>query len=495
MSDNIFPFPSDRARKDQNLLRMKVRDIETSGPGKRGLTLKGSERLKAAKFLRDLIDRVRDRIPGMTTAAIEERIARKPLCAGFRLERWTLPRRYSEVTEEAVNQLRGAHQPGKSLRVYTQAIEALAELLNEDPWQLKAELLQQTRSWKSRRPDKQPDDKEPSERLAFLIDVFSSRIAREHGLQRLLLDVAQVPGIWNFRGRTFDAHNRYVPSVGCPLGFVEEEDEMSVSPFPAVPIVRIPYAYVDGPLLVGTVPSARPISREQLEEPFTDFAERQARTILYREISLAIGPVNRTELGALLRTQACTAVCFLHESEHEPEPIIAMPAHDVSSLTIGRSQIMRDGWRRIAFPDGLPDWQERCVARLRQLPEAFDSYPLEYPDHHYESWYFSYTAASADYVNHWFGSDNALGPVKPWSPFRNLDPEDRPTWYARGPGRYLELALFTGELEARMATEIERLRDAHQRNEKDWRERVRAATETLLERWESSVPQPPQDAG
>ncbi|RVJ33848.1 hypothetical protein CN176_28715 [Sinorhizobium medicae] len=270
-------------------------------------------------------------------------------------------------------------------------------------WQLKAELLQQTRHWISSHPDSLPADKERSEKLAFLIDTFSSRIAREHGLHWLLLDVAQVPGIWDFPGRTFSAHNWYVPSVGCPLGFAEE-DEWGVSPFPAVPIVRIPYAYVDRPVLLGTEPSARPISHE-LDEPFKDYAERPARTILYREISLAIGPVNRTELGALLRTQACIAVCFVDE----PEPIIPVPTHAIYSLTLGRSQIMRGGWRRIAFPDGLPDWQERCVARLRRVPEAFDSYPLEYPDHLYESWYFSYTAASAEYVHHWFGLDNGLG--------------------------------------------------------------------------------------
>lgn len=31
-------------------------------------------------------------------------------------------------------------------------------------------------------------------------------------------------------------------------------------------------------------------------------------------------------------------------------------------------------------------------------------------------------------------------------------------------------------------------------NEKDWRERVRGETETLRERWESSVPEPPEGA-
>lgn len=78
----MFPFPSERRRKDESLLRMRLHDIETSGSGKRGLTLEGSDRLKAAKFLRDLMHAGHDDGRNRETDRDETRLRGVPVRTG-----------------------------------------------------------------------------------------------------------------------------------------------------------------------------------------------------------------------------------------------------------------------------------------------------------------------------------------------------------------------------------------------------------------------------
>lgn len=129
-------------QKREDYFRAKLARL--AAPGNKRM-LQNLPRLQAALALGELFDQVR-RKTGMTQEQIESDLStalRRLEISGstFRIERWRLPRRVTEVTSDLVSAYKDKAQPQRHEKVYYAATRHLAAKLGQDPFEAQRALF------------------------------------------------------------------------------------------------------------------------------------------------------------------------------------------------------------------------------------------------------------------------------------------------------------------------------------------------------------------
>jgi hypothetical protein len=104
----------------------------------------------------------------------------------------------------------------------------------------------------------------------------------------------------------------------------------------------------------------------------------------------------------------------------------------------------------------------------------------------------TWTPADATHIAHWLDRHDCLV-VHPFdsSP---LDHSKRETWHTSPSAAHLlELAICDGRVEAALRAEVEAIRTAFDKHEREWRERMRDRDGALIAKWDADIGAPIAD--
>ncbi len=179
----------------------KLRAIELLLDGTRTKHLEGEMRLRAARFVRKLYERVLKPNGEMSLEEITSYLEKSPgIALGLKLHRWMLKKDETEVTLDLIAYYRDRPEPQKKTRVYLSLVAALADLCEENRDDAMIAFVDQTGLWDRlsiRTDGSRSDDLDPRLRLADLIRHQAAHIADRFDLAGLFGRAERLQAGWN----------------------------------------------------------------------------------------------------------------------------------------------------------------------------------------------------------------------------------------------------------------------------------------------------------
>jgi len=296
-------------------------------------------------------------------------------------------------------------------------------------------------------------------------------------------------------------------------------------PFPSVPLVRIPIAWGDLSIEIeegdGCVTSEPGASRRD-----GAFVRHDARVIQYRDVHVAIAPLNDREVGPVLMARGLVGLRIPSSSKRVT--MVFGTLNWIDSGTVRKEVLHEGGWRRVKLY--IAPYQDRLD---HQAVGPGDDYtwecdPVEYPGLlNSGGSYVVYHRMSIDHLHHWLIGDHALdgeAAICPWSPFEGEPWNERPRLIPEPTGHlsedrffesdgkllpllspirtsalYVEAALHKGQIHGALLEQATALRRQAVQLVEHRRMEAIAAQEKLIASWKTAQAPPPlettQDKG
>lgn len=405
------------------------------GDARQGFTLRERQRFDAAFELGKRYNAIIREVKG-GRSAFEGRVIEILDEYGHRTEtfdvaKWKLPKGVEQVDTTVRSNPKYRSIPQKSLIHYLSAIQALAEFAGEDIENALISFLKAARMWKDEPlPDSGEDNWDAISRLHHMLTAVCQGVAAQTGMMDVFRRLYSMPLTWRYLeqrlqlGTISNFAGGFSPVDRSPLFDVNIDETF---PFPSVPLLRIPLAWGDlaveieeGKTCIAAEPGAA--RRDGI------FKRRDARVIQYRDIHLAIAPLNDREVGPVLMSRGLVGLRIPSSSPHVT--MVFGTLHWLDTLAVQQEVLHDGGWRRIKL-EFDPD-QDRLD---HQIAGPGDDYswecdPVEYPGVLNSGGdYVVYHRMSVDHLHHWLIGDHALdgeGATCPWSPFDGEPWTERP---------------------------------------------------------------------
>lgn len=471
---NVVSFPaahdrrrSERVERQKDLRNrdlLRLREIEGRQRGKKGLLFAAiGDRISAANATGRMINEAKR--CGKSMDEVKKSFADRFGASG-RIDR------YSMVRPVGLSSLADKERAKKKLMQkvsgYLKLAEILAEAMGRDVDEAKINVLKDTNLWTHSGALAQNNDvDERASHLALMLREMAQSIIRREKLAELFANARRVPGQWDL-----DAE-RFRPSTMACLfqqryeNWFEHSEE--TPPLPSLPLVRMDVAQFHTPTLIETTGVT--------EQPKDDFdgETHDGCVRLYREIRLCLGPrMGPDDLGAMFESRA-------HIELQLGTPALCTglritPSCDLWVLDADGGHVLLDNeWRRFRFLDEIDGGA--YLWPYNPLGNDDDQVEIE---HYYNSW----TPVNPDYVSHWL--DRQVGEYLVSG--KGTRPGPREQWYARPSlAHSVEHDLATGAIEAAMAKQVRKVRQALQSREQEWRSRASAETEHFVGLWNADA--------
>lgn len=453
----------------------------------------------------------------------------------FKLANYTLPKKFSEVTEDVIRHYKTRSEPSQRLEPYLLAITIAAIHCGADPEQWKMDMLRQTSLWHNSRNNTHalPDDNRGYENLAVLLNSLCAEIARRHELDNAYAAIKAMNCRWEmFQDRLLATDTSCMQWLDSPISphYANCEYLEEAVPYPSVALLRIPYLVVETGFRLAPEEVLRPLDAAALASGdhlppgmgITNLSSKTAYGVpaglpgvsrasgqltYYREIHLCVVPDGRGGFGAALQSRPRVEVSFpegdiwagTHQVNGAIDPALGnglfyarhadgghvWPTVTLSSGEVWRLQPEEDTWipESLALRDpGGAEWE-------------FDADPVAAPGEVVaEPWYLSFTGATPLHLRHWLDGDWALGAVNAVSCFArerfasdrydtDLPPRREMLFPQGGPSSDLEMSLHNGIMEEALDTSAARLSRQVAELQSTHRSASERHVQTLLKKW------------
>lgn len=503
--------------------RQRLRSL--LGEARRGVTLKERQRFDAALELgKRYSAAIRDLKVGR--GAFEGRVIEILIGLGHQTEtfdvaKWKLPKSIEQIDASVRSNPKYRSIPQKSMIHYLAAVQALAEFAGDNVENAQISFLKSARMWKDEPlPDPAEDNWDAVSRLHHMLTAASQAVAVQTGLMDVFRRLYSMPLTWRYLeqklhlGTIRNFAGDFSPVDSSPVYHINIDETF---PFPSVPLVRIPIAWGDLSVEIeigDTCFAAEPGA------PRSDgvFVRHAARVIQYRDIHVAIAPLNEREVGPVLMARGLVGLRIPPSSPNVTMVFGTLHWSDVLSI---QQEILHDGgWRRVKL-EFAPD--------VDQLPHQVlgpgDDYswecdPVEYPGVLNSGGdYVVYHRMSVDHLHHWLIGDHAIegeAAISPWSPFdgepwneypRLVAPPTGLLWEnafhdadgkplpllspVRTSARYVEAGLHKGRIYQALLEQATELRRQTVQLVEQRRTEAIAAQERLIASWKTGQPAKP----
>lgn len=458
-----------------------------------------TDRLKAAYFLTRAWQRTKKM--GVSKADFENRVLaqlqrRREGREEFRLARWLLSKvtmREMEATGGDVphglrETWRNRPEPQKALEPYIAAVGEAALICGEMPKDWQIELLSSLSLWQQHGGEDEDCTDIPAENLALMVNALCRKLGQSNDLPGLIRRMGELPSSRCMEDDSFHParnNNIWLTSPVFPQwnnGVYAEE----VFPFPSLSLVHVRHG--SAKFMAKLAPDVTGL-KSALAEP--------VEATVYRDIRLAVAPINPRECGGVFETRGAFTLKRLTESEVE-YPVLGILQFYMFICPGPRQYIEIEGKRHVVEVteeiEGEPkvDWS---FDEFEPFPLKDGPYPLPQDCSHY----WSHTPVTPGYLRYWLGGGHGKPgsrdvafekgvPLEwPWimSNSQPVEPPspDRLNFWEQGPLRFLEEALHDGRAEGVLQAAFDRLTANVKAREKHWHDGREESTQVLLNRW------------
>lgn len=513
----------DKKELTQRLLRgdlARLAEIRTQA--RAGLRLNPPQHLHAALAAGHAYRAAHKKIPGGRDAFAERALEAIDLTHSkptvFNISKYTLAKDITAITREvqehyAPTEKHPGRGPHKGLAPYLAIIRVAAEIEGEDVDAAQIGFLRELTLWHNApRTETAEESWEAIEALSGLIELLSRRIAKDTGLAEALLRHEQLERRWNYMNLQFEGHfrsgwHRNNRSPVYPVvEFGVNIDE--TRPFPSVPLVRIPVGWDDVEVDIETG-DACAAQEPGTERPHGRWKARSARLIQFREVRLALAPVDTRNIGPVLMSRG--AVGLKLEGEGSPTSMVWGTMHWLDTLMMDQEVYADGGWRRIRLSTHCEELTHTANNEGGDWDWEYD--PIEHPSMFtgLGADYVSFTRMTPDHLYHWLVAEeglDGLSQVCPWTaceyrnavlerplPLARLETTDGWSDLHRGvdieglicpidtPARHIEVSLYNGRFEETLRSAAQRVVSETNRVTSTQRQASAAAQERLRLRW------------
>lgn len=209
----------------------------------------------------------------------------------FKLANYTLPKKFSEVTEDVIRHYKTRSEPSQRLEPYLLAITIAAIHCGADPEQWKMDMLRQTSLWHNSRNNTHPlpDDNRGYENLAVLLNSLCAEIARRHELDNAYAAIKAMNCRWEmFQDRLLATDTSCMQWLDSPISphYANCEYVEEAVPYPSVALLRIPYLVVETGFRLAPEEVLRPQTPPRLPRAITFLPAWALRTFPARRLTV-----------------------------------------------------------------------------------------------------------------------------------------------------------------------------------------------------------------
>lgn len=549
----------DRLRQEQLAARLRrLRTLEAEAA--KGAKLhKTSDRIRAALELTRAWQEAKSR--GLAKADFEQAVLDGLSRAHgrrteFRLNRYNLKRsevlRLSEtgITPQDVGLYTALSEPQKSLDAYLAGLRAAARYCEADPDEWSIDMLSKTSLWAGRpqptagalprdaapgpNGDMSAEPDIPAETLAILFDRLARYLATKNRLPDVMATILEMPCRWDMM------EERIVSSPAAPMdrtfarmspvGSTVYFEEMA--PFPSVPLVRVPL--ISRATTLGLMPVG-PVETSDLCEddaasifmfssgmahvdgnlpalglpPDAVIERLESRVTLYREVRLAIAPVDRHGWSAVMEFRPFLCVDLLNEEGEmlrhrvrnavDPDLAILQFYAQQEENRLVWPVIERNGEQRRVACLTIHDDTLNRMGTLQSLWAEGMLTPVYAPLGPPEPWYLGYASASATEIRHWLTPEDEMVEqpfARPWRHDEfapkiygaDLPPQSEFYFPLGGAATDVEACLHNGLIEQALQTAIDRIVESSKVLQAELSSARETNAQRLLNRWTGKVP-------
>ncbi|WP_299844894.1 hypothetical protein [uncultured Jannaschia sp.] len=450
--------------------RVRLREIRVQA--RRKSRLKHPDHLRAALAFGRLYREATGRKRGSRTA-FEDRLRARLREEGIerehiQVQKLKLPAKVTAIDAETQKEWHRKPRPHRGLRHYLAAVQVVAEMTGQDPEFTQITFLKELSIWKTGPRLEVPEElHEAADALCALLREMCRTVARYTDVMATVQRTKYHCMNWDpDTGRVKPAD--YSNMIG-PFSPVYPTDDIGthkseMRPFPSVPLVRVPMGWVDCQLLIEERGSASAVFRGDRSDG--RFSSHSGRLIQYREVRLALAPLDEREAGGVLLSQDALAWRDASCSRWDPTiPIVGegnwtdIPRFEKAEDVALPLFVPGYGYFEAQTPEG---WRRVAISCGHDLDECHEGYqhgedwewdPIDRPGeiHHLGRGYVSATRLTPDHVFHWlienrdFKEERA---VCPWeldpSGYQDIPPLRSPSFT---PASIIEAALHAGTIE------------------------------------------------
>ncbi len=493
----------------------------------RGVTLKERQRFDAALELGKRYNAAIRNLKG-GRRAFEGRVIEILIGLGHQTEtfdaaKWKMPKGIEQIDASVRSNPKYRSIPQKSMIHYLAAVQAVAEFAGDNVENAQISFLKAARVWKDEPlPDPAEDKWDAISRLHRMLTAASQGISVQTGLMDVFRRLYSMPLTWRYLeeklhlGTISNFAGDFSPVDRSPVCDINIDETF---PFPSVPLVRIPIAWGDLSVEIegGDACAAEPGA------PRSDgvFVRHAARVIQYRDIHMAIAPLNDREVGPVLMARGLVGLRIPPSAPNVT--MVFGTLHWSDTLSVQQEILHDGGWRRVKL-EFAPDKDQL----QHQIPGPGDDYswecdPVEYPGVLSSGGdYVVYHRMSVDHLHHWLIGDHALdgeAAISPWSPYdgepwnelpRLVPPPAGHFWEeafhdtdgkplpllspVRTSAWYVEAALHKGWIHQALLVQATELRQQAGNLVVQRRKEAIAAQELLIASWNTGQPAKPLEA-
>lgn len=402
--------------------------------------------------------------------------------------------------------------PHRSLHHYLAAVRVVADMLGQDRESVQITFLRELPLWNNTpRLDVSEEARDAADALCRLLDRMGRSVAQETDLMTTVRRATCQSIGWHpltgvveaVSGHQMDGPFSPVHPT-CDIGTHISE----MRPFASVPLVQIPMGWIDCDLFVE---EGENTAGAGFRAPRTvgEFRRRRGRLIQYREIRLALAPLDDRVAGCVLLSQ--DALAWRDESVlgfGQDMPVVGEGNwSDVSQTDHGGDMFhledqasptheiqMSDGWHRVTLQHGNSLHQARDDYKYDFGRHDWEWDPIERPGEilHLGCGYVSATRLTPDHVHLWLLQPQSLDDERVVCPWQSPWVEDRPTKVLRSPpftpARQIEDALYDGRIEAALCDQALSISKQVTEILERSREAANAAEQALIARWSLTAP-------
>jgi hypothetical protein len=278
-----------------------------------------TDRLKAAYFLTRVWQRAKKM--GVSKADFEDRVLaqlqrRREGREEFRLARWLLPKVTMREMEAMGGDVphglretwRNRSEPQKALEPYIAAVGEAALICGETPKDWQIELLSPLSLWQQHGGEDEDSTDIPAENLALMVNALGRKLGHSNDLPGLIRRMGELPSRRDMEDDSFHPapdNNVWFTSPVFPnwnSGVYAEE----VFPFPCLSLVHVRHG--SAKVMAKLAPDIADLK---------DTPEEPVELTVYRDVRLAVAPVNPSECGGVFESRGAFTLKRLARGQRE----------------------------------------------------------------------------------------------------------------------------------------------------------------------------------
>lgn len=425
----------------------------------------------------------------------------------IQVQKLKLPISVNAIDDQVRRQWFRRKTPHRSLHHYLAAVRVAADMLGQDRESVQIAFLRGLPVWNNtQRLEVSEEARDAADALCRLLDRMGRSVAQETDVMSTVRRAACQPMGWHPLTNIVEAisGNRMIGPFSPIHPVCDSGTHISeMRPFASVPLVQIPMGWIDCDLFVEEGKGTGGIEFRAPRLP-GEFRRRRGRLIQYREIRLALAPLDERVAGSVLLSQdALTWRDGSVQGYGQDMPVIG----EGNWSDVAQTQQEEDSFpleqgswttHEIKMSDG---WHRVLVQRRDDLDRTRDDYaegqdwewdPIERPGEitFNGCGYVSATRLTPDHVYLWLLQSQSLDDepaVCPWeTPWWDgqLKPALRSPPFT--PARQIEEALHDGRIETALRTQAVNIASQVTAVLDVSRQAASIAERDLMERWSRS---------